>query len=298
MSRFNRTSIIGIVASIAIGALIALAGSQGSAEVGGFPVFALSAIIAFGIQFVVFVPSYLARTEHYYDLTGSLTYLTVTAVALLASKDLDARAVIAALLVVVWAGRLGTFLFRRVKREGGDGRFDRIKHNPLRFFMMWSIQGLWVFLTVACALSIITGAERQSFDVFAAVGLVVWLTGFAIEVTADNQKSVFRAEPANQGRFIDVGLWAWSRHPNYFGEIVLWTGVAIMAIPILSGWRWVMLISPVFVFVLLTRISGVPLLEARGDEKWGDEPAYQEYKRRTPSLLLRPPRTSGVPSRT
>ncbi len=296
MSRFNRTSIIGIVASVVIGALIAAAGSQGSAEVGGFPVFALCAMLAFGIQFIVFVPSYLARTEHYYDLTGSITYLTVTAVALLASQDLDARAVIVALLVVVWAGRLGTFLFRRVKRDGGDGRFDRIKHNPLRFFMMWSIQGLWVFLTVACALSIITGAERQSFDVFAAVGLVIWLAGFAIEVTADNQKSAFRADPANKGRFIDVGLWAWSRHPNYFGEIVLWTGVAIMAIPILTGWRWVMLISPVFVFVLLTRISGVPLLEARGDEKWGDEPAYQDYKRRTPSLLPRPPKHSGSPS--
>ncbi len=298
MSRFNRTSIIGIVASVVIGALIALAGSQGSAEVGGFPVFALCAIIAFAIQFVVFVPSYLARTEHYYDLTGSLTYLTVTTVALVASSDLDARAVIVAVLVVVWAGRLGTFLFRRVKRDGGDGRFDRIKHDPLRFFMMWSIQGLWVFLTVACALSIITGAERRSFDVFAAIGLVVWLTGFAIEVTADNQKSAFRADPANRGRFIDVGLWAWSRHPNYFGEIVLWTGVAIIAIPILSGWRWVMLISPVFVFVLLTRISGVPLLEARSDKKWGDEPAYRDYKRRTPSLLLRPPRPADVSSRS
>lgn len=293
MSRFNRTSIVGIVASVVIGALIALAGSQGSAEVGGFPVFALCAIIAFSIQLLAFVPSYLARTEHYYDLTGSFTYLTVTAVALLASDDLDLRAVMVALLVVVWAGRLGTFLFRRVKRDGGDGRFDTIKHNPLRFAMMWTIQGLWVFLTVACALSIITGAERQAFDVFAGIGLAMWLAGFAIEVIADSQKSAFRADPANQGRFINVGLWAWSRHPNYFGEIVLWTGVAVMAIPILSGWRWVMLISPVFVYVLLTRISGVPMLEARGKKRWGDEPAYQDYKRRTPSLMLRPPRSAS-----
>ena len=292
MSRFDRTSIIGIVSSLTIGVLIALAGSQGSAEVSGFPVFALCAVIAFTIQLIAFIPSYLARTEHYYDLTGSLTYLTVTAVALLASNDLDARAIIVALLVVVWAGRLGTFLFRRVKRDGGDGRFDRIKHNPLRFGMMWSIQGLWVFLTVACALSIITGAERKSFDAFAVIGLLIWLVGFGLEVTADNQKSSFRADPANKGRFIDVGLWSWSRHPNYFGEIVLWTGIAVMAIPILSGWRWVMLISPVFVFVLLTRISGVPLLEARSDERWGDEPAYQDYKRRTPSLVPRPPRAA------
>jgi steroid 5-alpha reductase family enzyme len=291
MTPRNRTSSIGITASIGIGLLIALAGAQGSTQVGGLAVFALCGIIAFAIQFVVYVPSYLARTEHYYDLTGSATYLTTVAVAVLASDDLDARAIVIALLVVAWASRLGTFLFRRVKRDGGDGRFDKIKHDPVRFFMMWSIQGLWVFLTAACALAIITSAQREPFGVFAVIGLVVWIIGFAIEVTADNQKKAFRADPANQGRFINVGLWAWSRHPNYFGEIVLWTGVAITALPILSGWRWVMLISPVFVFALLTRVSGVPMLEARSDEKWGAEPGYQEYKATTPTLLLRPPST-------
>ncbi len=289
MTRRKRTSIIGIALSVGIGLLIALAGGQGSSEVRGLPVFALCGIIAFAIQFVVFVPSYLARTEHYYDLTGSATYLTTIAIAVVASDDLDARAVMTAALVVVWASRLGTFLFRRVRRDGGDGRFDKIKHDPLRFFMMWSIQGLWVFLTAACALAIITSAEREQFGVFAALGLAVWLVGFAIEVIADNQKKLFRADPVNQGRFIDVGLWAWSRHPNYFGEIVLWTGIAVIALPVLSGWGWVMLISPVFVFILLTRISGVPMLEARSDKRWGDEPAYQEYKAATPTLLLRPP---------
>ncbi len=289
MTRRTRTSIIGIAVSVGVGLLIALAGGQGSSEVGGLAVFALCGIIAFAIQFVVFVPSYMARTEHYYDLTGSATYLTAIAVAVVASDDLDARAAVTAVLVVVWASRLGTFLFRRVKRDGGDGRFDKIKHDPLRFFMMWSIQGLWVFLTAACALAIITSAEREQFGVFAALGLVVWLAGFAIEVIADNQKKAFRADPVNQGRFINVGLWAWSRHPNYFGEIVLWTGIAVIALPILSGWRWLMLISPVFVFALLTRVSGVPMLEARSDERWGDEPAYQEYKASTPTLFLRPP---------
>ncbi len=290
MSNWNRTSIIGIVASLGIGVLIALAGSQGSVKQGDIAVFALCGIIAFVIQWVAFVPSYANRTEHYYDLTGSITYLTVTAFAVAASDDLDARGVLVAALVAVWAMRLGSFLFARVKRDGGDGRFDKIKHDALRFFMMWCVQGLWVFLTVACAISVITSAERKDFGVFAVVGLLVWLAGFGIEVAADQQKSAFRADPANKGRFINVGLWAWSRHPNYFGEIVLWTGVAIIALPILSGWRWVMLISPVFVYVLLTRVSGVPLLEARANKKWGDEPAYQKYKRQTPSLVLRPPR--------
>ncbi len=291
MKRRDRTSLTGIGASVGLGILVALAGSQGSATIGGFPVFALCGLIAFVIQFVAFVPSYLARTEHFYDLTGSATYLTVIAVALLASNDLDTRAFVVAAMVVVWAGRLGSFLFLRVRRDGGDGRFDKIKHHPLWFLMMWSIQGLWVFLTVACATSVITSTDRRSFGVFGVVGVVVWLVGFAIEVTADNQKGAFRADPANKGRFIDVGLWSWSRHPNYFGEIVLWTGVAIVALPILSGWRWAMLVSPLFVFVLLTRVSGVPMLEARADGKWGDDADYRAYKQSTSSLVPRPPKS-------
>ena len=124
-------------------------------------------------------------------------------------------------MVAVWALRLGSFLFRRVRRDGRDGRFDEIKVDPLRFFMTWTLQGLWVLLTVAAALAIITGLERRSIGWVAIVGIVVWVVGFAIEVVADRQKSAFKQDPANQGRFISTGLWSWSRHPNYFGEIVL-----------------------------------------------------------------------------
>ena len=124
------------------------------------------------------------------------------------------------------------------------------------------------------------------------MGAAVWATGFAIEVVSDNQKSAFRAKPENQGKFIDVGLWSWSRHPNYFGEITLWVGIALIALPALDGWQYLTLISPVFVYVLLTRISGIPLLESRGKKKWGDDPDYQAYKKRTPVLMLRPPRGS------
>ncbi|MFC2176875.1 DUF1295 domain-containing protein [Actinomycetota bacterium] len=291
MTNTNRNSLVGIVASVAIGVLVMLAGSDGSRQVGSIAVFALCGLLAYVINWVVFVPSSLAKTEHYFDLTGSATYISVTAVALLFSDGLDARALIVGAMVMVWALRLGSFLFRRVRRAGRDGRFDRIKTDPLRFFMTWTLQGLWVLLTLACGLAIITGTERRSIAWVAIVGIIVWAAGFALEVVADRQKSAFKSDRANKGRFITSGLWAWSRHPNYFGEIVLWTGIAIIALPVLSGWRWVTLISPVFVVLLLTRVSGIPMLEARAEERWGEEEEFRSYTQRTPVLIPRPPRT-------
>jgi steroid 5-alpha reductase family enzyme len=288
--RQNRISVVGMVASVVIGAGIALAGASGSVEIGETEVFAIAAILSFAINWVVFVPSYLARTEAYFDLTGSATYIAVTGFALVASDDIDARAVIVAGAVLVWALRLGSFLFRRVRRDGGDGRFDWIKTNFLRFLMTWTLQGLWVLLTLAAALAVITSEERRDVDAFLVVGMAVWLIGFAIEVTADRQKSAFRADPANHGRFITSGVWAWSRHPNYFGEITLWVGIAITALPVLSGWRWLMLISPVFVVVLLTRISGIPMLERRAEKRWGEDPEFRAYTDSTPALVPRPPK--------
>jgi len=290
MANQNQKPLIGILASVAIGALVMLAGSDGSSTVGSIAVFAVCGVLAYVINWSVFIPSNAAKTEHYFDLTGSATYVTVVAVALLLSEDLDARAVIAGAMVMVWALRLGSFLFRRVRRAGRDGRFDQIKTDPLRFFMTWTLQGLWVLLTLACALAIITGTERRSIGWVATVGIAVWVVGFAIEVVADRQKSAFKRDPANEGRFITSGLWAWSRHPNYFGEMVLWSGIAIMALPVLSGWRWVTLISPVFVVLLLTRMSGIPMLEARAEKRWGDEEGFQSYIRNTPVLIPWPPR--------
>lgn len=290
MTEQRRRSIIGTTAAVLVGVLVILAGSDGSTKVGSLPVFAVCGALAYLINWIVFVPSNRAKTEHYYDLTGSITYLTVTAVAVVLSDDLDARALIVAGLVWVWALRLGTFLFRRVRRDGRDGRFDEIKIDPLRFFMTWTIQGLWVLLTAAAALAVITGNERQSIGWVGIVGVAVWVTGFVIEVVADQQKSAFKKDPANEGRFITSGLWGWTRHPNYFGEITLWTGIAIIALPVLSGWRWVTLISPVFVFLLITRVSGIPMLEARAKKRWGDEQAFREYTENTPALVPRPPR--------
>lgn len=287
MNKAERNAVLGILIAGALGLLLAWAGSDGGTQVSGWSVFAIATLAAFAINIVVFVPSYLARTEHYYDLTGSLTYLSVTLLALVLTDDLDTRSVIIAILVLVWAGRLGSFLFGRVRKADGDGRFDQIKQSWLRFLMAWIVQGLWVTLTAGAALAAITSGAKADFGVIGIVGLAIWLIGFAIEAISDSQKTAFKNDPNNAGKFIDVGLWTWSRHPNYFGEITLWTGMAVLALPALQGWQYLALVSPVFVTVLLTRVSGLPMLEARADEKWGGQADYEAYKSTTPVLVPR-----------
>jgi len=289
MKKTDRNALVAFPIVVLIGAGVAVAGSQGGARAFGIPVFALAVGLAFLIQWLAFIPAYLLQSEGFYDLTGSVTYITVTIVAVLLGPTPDARSFLLLALVVIWAARLGSYLFRRIRRSGKDARFDTIKPSFIRFLNAWTLQGLWVSLTLAAALAAITTAVRKDLSAVALIGLLIWAAGFAIEAAADFQKSRFRADAANKGTFIHTGLWAWSRHPNYFGEIVLWIGVAVIAVPVLQGWQWVALISPVFVFLLLTRVSGVPLLEKRADEKWGGQDDYVAYKARTSVLVPRPP---------
>jgi steroid 5-alpha reductase family enzyme len=287
MTKTERNSLLALPIVILVGLGLALAGSQGGASVAGIPVFAFSVGLAFLIQWLAFIPAYLRQTEKFFDITGSLTYISVTALAVLLGPPIDGRSLLLLALVVIWAARLGTFLYRRIHKAGKDARFDEIKPSFARFLITWTLQGLWVSFTLAAALAAITTTTREPLGLFALIGALIWVFGLTIEAVADLQKSRFRADPANKGRFINTGLWARSRHPNYFGEIVLWIGVAIIAVPVLSGWQWVTLISPVFVTLLLTRVSGVPMLEKRADEKWGGQPDYEAYKRRTPVLIPR-----------
>ena len=287
MKKTDRNSLVIFPILVIIGILVALAGSQGGALIAGVPVFGLSVALAFVIQWLVFIPAYWFQTEKFFDLTGSLTYISVTILAVLASPVVDMRSLLLAGLVIIWAVRLGSFLFSRIQKAGKDDRFDELKPSFFRFLNVWTIQGLWVTFTVAAALVAITTAAKKEIDAFAIAGFLIWVLGFAIEVIADNQKSRFSANPDNKGKFIQTGLWARSRHPNYFGEILLWVGVAIIALPVLQGWQWVAMISPLFVTLLLTRVSGVPLLEKKADKKWGGQADYESYKKNTPVLIPR-----------
>ncbi len=293
MNKVVIESMVGISVALLLGAIVAWAGSQGSVVLAnGWSLFASCVVFAFVVNWLVFVPSFLAHTEHFFDLTGSLTYLSVVGLAL-AFGPRDPRALLIGLLVFIWAARLGSFLFGRVRAAGSDSRFDKMKHLFSQFLMTWTLQGLWVSFTLAAGLVALTTAAPQPVDWACALGALVWIAGFGIEVVADRQKTAFRADPANEGQFIRTGLWSWSRHPNYLGEIVLWTGIAIIALPVMQGWQYVGLISPVFVFLLLNYVSGVRMLEKQGQRRWGNDPAYQEYLANTPVLLMSKPSHSN-----
>ena len=250
------------------------------------------AAICIGIQWVAWIPASVGKTERFYDLTGGLTYLTVVGFSLWAgsqSEPPSLRELIVSLLVVIWSLRLSFFLYLRIHRTGKDGRFDQLKTSPIRFLVPWTLQGLWVFLTMIVVIVINSQADSApALGIWDGIGLSIWILGFGIETIADNQKKAFNTEPNNQGKWIESGLWSYSRHPNYLGEILLWTGIAFFGISCFTGLERVAWISPIFIYLLLTKVSGTPILDKRALEKWGNDPEYQKYRDNTPALIPRP----------
>lgn len=284
MSAKIKTS-IAILVFTALGLGIAYGIGQTGQMYQAWPVLLICAVWAFVLNWLAFIPAILAKTEKYYDLTGSLAYISTISLAVFLSAPISLVGWIVAAMVMVWAIRLGSFLFMRIKRDKHDKRFDEIKTNGFRFLLTWTLQGAWVVLTSAAALTIITATDQAQWGVITTIGFVLWVIGFSIEIIADGQKSTFRKNASNKDKFINSGLWARSQHPNYFGEILLWIGVAVMALPILSGWSWLALISPLFVMFLLLKVSGIPMLQKAGLKKWGDNPDYMAYRENTPKLI-------------
>jgi|TARA_B100001094_G_scaffold67864_1_gene64131 steroid 5-alpha reductase family enzyme len=271
--------------------LVVSAVEKNSVVLNGYSAVFYCAVICIGMQWVAWIPASMMKTERFYDLTGGLTYLTVLGFSLWAgsqSEPPSPREFIVSLLVVIWSLRLSSFLYFRIHRTGKDGRFDQLKTSPIRFLVPWTLQGLWVFLTMIVVIVINSQADSASqLGIWDGIGLSIWILGFGIETIADNQKTVFNKESNNQGKWIDRGLWSYTRHPNYLGEILLWTGIAFFGVSCFTGLEKVAWISPVFIFLLLTKISGIPILNKRALEKWGDNPEYQKYRDNTPALFPR-----------
>ena len=257
-------------------------------EILGFNSFKFLISMAVLIQFVIFLPSFLFQTEKFYDLTGSLTYISVTSIAYFSLENPSTIDTILYLYVIVWAGRLGIFLFRRINKDGKDERFDKAKKKFFWFLQYWMGQAAWVVFTAGASILAILSPVEAELEVLAFIGIFLWWSGFLIEVISDYQKRKFRETSDPKTEFISTGLWARSRHPNYFGEITLWVGMAVISLSSLSGIEYVTaVVSPLFVYLLLRKAEGVPMLERIADERYGELSDYQEYKANTPVLMMK-----------
>ncbi|CAN9190995.1 unnamed protein product [Alternaria alternata] len=249
-----------------------------------------SVALAYGIQAAVAVPSIAAQTERYYDLSGSLTYLS-----------------------------LGSYLYKRIQSdEGKDSRFDSIRTSLPKFFVAFFAQATWVSLCTlpvilvnsvprsAYATSLLGKAVSSKPYLTDILGLAIFVFGLTFEVIADRQKDAWvqaKKQKKHSEEFLTHGLWSKSRHPNYFGEATLWSGIAIAAAGLLvrqpaqaalglsGGLGGQVLVagmcaaSPAFVSFLLLKVSGVPLSENKYDERYGDRKDYQKWKRETPMFV-------------
>ena len=270
--------------------LVAIAASVKEVFLYGVPVVLLCAGTSFFVHWIVAIPSLIASSEKYFDFTGMIATLLVVSTAILAllnsGQQVSTRSTIVAIFVSLWTLRLGTFLYKRIVQSGEDKRFKEIKKSLPKFLMAWTLSALWVFLTTVNAITIIALNSKEPLGTFFIIGGALWILGFAFEAVADWQKKNFSELPENRDKFITTGLWAKSRHPNYFGEIVLWAGMAVMSFSSLEGWQYLTLISPIFTYILLVYVSGVRMLEARADIKWGHDENYKKYKSSTPVLWL------------
>ena len=243
-------------------------------------------LIIFLIHLLVFIPSYYYQTEKFFDLTGTVSYVFSVLFIFFKSniaESINLGSLVLSTFIIIWSLRLGTFLFLRIKKAGKDRRFNQIKKSFSWFFMTFSISGMWVTICSICALTGV--ANGIIFSSITIIGIVIFLIGFTIEIIADSQKTKFRAKDGNKDKFISSGLWKYSRHPNYLGEIILWLGISLISLSSLEGFQYVTLISPIFTYLLLVNVSGINLLEKSGDKKWGKLESYKKYKEKTPRLI-------------
>ena len=245
-------------------------------------------LLAFLIHWLLFIPAYLLKTEKFFDLSGSVTYISIVSYVLFFnynSENIIGNLILAS-FIIIWAVRLGSFLFFRIKKAGEDKRFRELKISFTRFFLVWNISGMWVSFCSMCAITAISSGNGVQLNPLFYIGAVTFLVGFILEIVADHQKTAFRKDPKNKDKFINTGLWARSQHPNYVGEITLWAGIALISFSSLKGWGYISLISPIFTYWLLVFVSGIPQLEESGEKKWGHLKAYQDYTKNTPKLIF------------
>jgi steroid 5-alpha reductase family enzyme len=246
-------------------------------------------LLIFAIQVAFFAAAYVLKTDKFTDFAYGTTFIAVALYVLLKTHpvaEIPPTKIILLIITTLWGLRLAIYLFIRIIKTKKDGRFDQIRNSFLKFGGFWLLQAVTIWV-ISLPTIVLMSTHNTTTDLTAGAlaGLIVWATGFTIEAISDHQKFSFLNKPENKGKFLKHGLWTYSRHPNYFGEILCWTGVFIYATSLLGPGYLYIIASPVYIAILLIFVSGIPPAEQRMDQKFGDDPDYQSYKHNTNILV-------------
>lgn len=247
------------------------------------------------MQMFFYILASIFKFDKLTDFAGGTNFVVIAILTLFMSKTYHWRQIMVTVLVTLWGIRLSGYLLYRILKTGTDRRFDDKRNDPIKFAIFWSFQALWI-LTVSLPVIFVNSPKSLDFDnknnnkftLSDGIGLIIFLIGFIIESLSDLQKFNFRSNSSNSSKWCDVGIWKYSRHPNYFGEICIWIGIFIISTSIQNKIKWIGILSPIFTIVILLFLSGIPLLENSSDKRYGKKSNYLKYKLQTSPLIPLP----------
>ncbi len=245
-------------------------------------------IFAIVLNLLMFFFAFTLKTDKLTDISYATTFVGIALFGFSKTDQGTVQKIIFG-LVILWAVRLGTYLLIRIHKMGRDKRFDEMRSSFWKFGRFWLLQGLTAWVVMLPASYLLISGRQTELNALTIFGLAISVTGILLESIADNQKFVFIMNKRNSGKWIESGIWGYSRHPNYFGEMLTWYGAYILCYSWLNtSENLVALVGPLFITILLVGVSGIPLLEKSADKRWGSDKKYIAYKKRTSVLIPLP----------
>jgi len=247
----------------------------------------IALIVVIAINLFVYPVAYKLQTDKLTDITYSLSFLTLISFGFWKGVGwADSHKIIMGIVLTAWSLRIGYFLLSRVIMMGRDKRFDQIRTNPKRFLRFFLLQGFasWV-ISIPFLYYFFFHQSEDGYLLLELIGWAIAILGLLIETIADQQKMNFKSREGNSSKLYTGGLYKYVRYPNYTGEILFWIGICVASAGVFIGLRWLSLISPIFIILLLVKVSGILFLEKGRAKQYGDDTAYQDYLSKTKALF-------------
>eukprot|EP01108_Squamamoeba_japonica_P001666 TRINITY_DN172_c0_g1_i3.p1 TRINITY_DN172_c0_g1~~TRINITY_DN172_c0_g1_i3.p1 ORF type:complete len:339 (-),score=42.23 TRINITY_DN172_c0_g1_i3:162-1139(-) len=256
----------------------------------------LSFLVTFAIQMVFFFAASALKMDKVTDFAYGLGFVVLGVLLLVLGGTFHTRQILLCILTCLWGVRLAGYLLFRILKIGHDARFDGVREVFWRFLIFWVFQAVVVFITYMPLTFCLAQKVDSPYSWRDSLGYAMFVVGLIIETIADQQKFAYRNDAANKGHWCDVGLWKWSRHPNYTGELLCWWGLFSVSSAVfhLHPWQFVSIIGPLLLTMSILFFSGITRLERMADERYWFQPDYQQYRKQTSPLWLIPPAIYGA----